>query len=61
MAAWQTCTFKLVDSTTVTKTLTSLDANTQQLFVQQIPRNGGFFDDSGVFHPSSAIVSIVLT
>lgn len=59
--AYSTLTIKLVDASTVTLTIPTTDAPSAKKYIQQIPRDTGFYDDAGVFHPSSAILSITLS
>ena len=52
---------KLVDATTVTWTLPVSSYPDAQSYAQNIAKNGGFIDDSKVWHPVSAIVSVTVT
>lgn len=55
-----TLTVKLSDATTVTWTMAATDLVVAKATAQQIPSNGGFFDDVGVFHPATAVVSVTI-
>lgn len=61
--AFGTLTVKLIDNaaTTVTLTIPTTDFQSAQSYVQNMSKGGGFFDNSGVWHPSSAILSVTIT
>lgn len=57
-----TLTIKLVDNSTVVHTATGSTSNVGgEQVAQNIIKRGIFFDDVGVAHPVSAIVSITIT
>lgn len=56
-----TLTVKLVDASTVTTTITTADWPDAQKFCQNLTRTGGLFDNNGVWHPVSAILSITIS
>ena len=60
MAA-KSLSIKLSDTTIVTKTLTVEDFSGAVQEVLQMTRGGGFLDDSNVFHPATAVVSVTIT
>lgn len=65
--AGSTLTIKLnsnqagTNSTTYTMSGTAKDVVAAQKFIQQLPRDGGLFDDNGVWWPVTAISSISIS
>lgn len=59
--AQSTLTIKLVDASTVTMTLVTANNPDAKASAQNIVKSGGFFDDAGVYHPSSAILNITIS
>jgi hypothetical protein len=48
-------------ATNVTVTLATDDYPAAKNWMQQLPRNGGFFSDDGNWHPVSSILTITVT
>jgi hypothetical protein len=61
MAEWQLITAVLTNSTTVTTSLTSSDYASARQAVQNIMKNGGFWDSNNVFYPISGIQSLAVS
>lgn len=59
--AGSTLTIKLTDTTNVTMTLTTASWPDARQAAQDLGNKKGFFDDAGVWHPSSAIVSVTIS
>ena len=65
--AGSTLTITVVSSTsnstpqTVTLTLPTQDWPDAKTSIQNISKNGGFFDDLGNFYPASAILKVVIS
>lgn len=56
-----TATLTLSNAATVTKTFTAItDLPAARQTVAQYCKNGGMFDDTGVFHPTPAIFSVAI-
>lgn len=59
--AFSTLTVKLIDASTVTKTIVSDSLIGSKEIVSTLCKQGGLFDDVGVFHPTSSILDITIS
>lgn len=60
-ASGNTLTVKLVDLTTVTVNLATADWPDAQAMLMSWTKSGGFFDNVGVWHPTTAIISATIS
>jgi hypothetical protein len=59
--AFSTVTITTVANTTATVTLTTSNSPSAKQFVQNLWKNGGVFDDAGVWFPVTAVLKAVIT